>query len=920
MLPARRSALLALVSFGTALLCAPAAHASSPPLPHQVDIAPGKQNLPARLLQLVGSGKGHNPVYLEQKAPGDVTLFGVGNPTPVRDVTAGISEVGDVVYVPQAPDGGSTPTQVTVHDTGTAVTVPVAAGERYLSGAGDHSILLASSGPAGITLTLRNGTADTPVTTLPAGSIGAVTADATTALLAFTPAGASAPVIDAVTLAGGTVTQVNATALTAPAPLVALSAGSFAWSDTGAITWLPRTGGSELRRTTTGEVTALAVVDDAVGWIAGSHLFTAVADPATDPIDHGVVSSPGALAPTYGAGFVTGVEADSYLWLYQFIATQAAHQYGALLDQMDAVVSDVRLTAGRLIMFQNSATPGVPSFPFLLSNGEIAGQTSVGPYVGTTNSRRLMAFSGRFEATGSADDTSLTVTTRIPAYTTAPGPDLTVPIARGVDTIELSGYRLLVHRPGSAKSQLYTIGSSVPVDYPLVASVFGARIAWLNPDGSVQTRDLTTGATATVRSPGTAACASAELASTTVRVAGDEIFWSLCGENRVHRISTGTDLVLPDGDMTDARLGTGALAVLDPATHVLSVTDVDTGTSYPVADAPAAFDVDDRFVAWADNGYTSHLAPLPFDNTDVGPQLLAEWGDTSVVPADYTSNQLLTFWHHQADLTQPVSGLLQIPAVGFNNGSASVSSYWPGSLSVSYDGQDYHTSEEPAEKPGLYAWSMSAAGATGPATALAGSLAVRDPRPGRVVITSWPRTLVAGSRGTINMKVLLGSGTMPAATIVVETRPHGTTTWKTVRTTTASTAGSLAYTVAPTVSTDYRFVHPADTYGPAASTSATVTTLVAAKVTARLSSTAVRTGSHVTLSGGVLPAKPGQLVSVQRYSSGAWHTVAYVKLSSASTYRMSLEAAKGSVNYRVARAADRSNVAGTSPAVTVKGT
>jgi hypothetical protein len=56
-------------------------------------------------------------------------------------------------------------------------------------------------------------------------------------------------------------------------------------------------------------------------------------------------------------------------------------------------------------------------------------------------------------------------------------------------------------------------------------------------------------------------------------------------------------------------------------------------------------------------------------------------------------------------------------------------------------------------------------------------------------------------------------------------------------------------------------------------------------VTLYASSTSVRRGSSVTLSGSVRPSHPGARVTIQRKLNGTWRSFATVRLSSASTYR-----------------------------------
>jgi hypothetical protein len=848
-----------------------------------------------------------------------VVAAGIGREFQVTGVTPGISVVNDVWYVPEATAGGTAPNRVQVNDKNGSSTVLLASGERYLTGAGDHGVLLATDVRGGSALTLRTGAVDAPVVTLPAGVLGKVVADASTALVAFTPDGSSVPVIKAISLTGGTVTAVSTTPLTTTTPLLALTAGTFAWSDATEVVRVPRAGGAELRRST-GPVTALAAQDDSTAWISGGHLLTAVLDGTASALDHGAVTEPTLIARISSDTYGVSIDSGSFGQIDFFTAAKQARSGANPLGQRDADLADVRLNAGLVVRHFTSA-PGVAKSRFSTnsSGGLISSQTD---YCACSPGRRLLASSGRFAATGNADDTSVTLSTTLPAESVAPGPNLTIPVSTGVDTIELSGMRLLVHRPGSSTSQLYTLGSATPVDFPLTASLFGERVAWLNPDGSIQTRDVVTGVTVTIRPAGTAACiGEISLAATTIRVAGDSVFWSLCGENRVHRVSLSQDAVLPDGDMTNARLGTGVLAVVDPTTKVLSVIDLDTLTSYPVSQSPITFDVDEKYVAWANATTATYVAPLPYDNSDVTPQVLAEWSDTGVVPQQYAGNRV-SFWHVAADFTQPVAEELSIPSIGFVSSGITPSGfpYLPGSLSGDYNGADYRTSAEPAAPPGQLSWSLAAQPTSGSSTTLTGTLAVRDPRTPSATISSWPKTLVAGAKGTINLKLFLGNAGYPGQPITAQARAHGTAAWKTIKSVTTSSTGTLAFVEAPTTNTDMRFLYSGAAYGPVASSSATITTSVAQRISAKLSASSARTGRVVVLSVGITPARPNQVVTMQRYYSGAWHNVANLRLNSASAYRYSLKAVRGSASYRVIRAADARNLAGTSATVVLKGT
>lgn len=84
-------------------------------------------------------------------------------------------------------------------------------------------------------------------------------------------------------------------------------------------------------------------------------------------------------------------------------------------------------------------------------------------------------------------------------------------------------------------------------------------------------------------------------------------------------------------------------------------------------------------------------------------------------------------------------------------------------------------------------------------------------------------------------------------------------------------------------------------------------------VSLRTSSSTIRHGHALTLSGAVSPNESGQHVLVQRRYGGAWYTLARPKLSSTSHYRYTLKpATTGTWRFRVVRPASSTNLQGTS--------
>lgn len=929
MISVRRFALFAVLTLTAGLapvdLFASPANAAVAPPAGQLNLGAPDSALPAQVPAAAGAAQTQLFVIRTAPAAQQVLVESKGQTHRYdgASLTQGVSVADDAWALPRSSGGGAVPDSVEIATNSSDGTVALAPADQLLGAAGTAQVLIADAVPAGTALSLRGvAIADVPVGTLPAGTIGALAADATGAVFAFTPAGAGAPDIDYLDFATGTVRPVSTTAVSSGAALVALSASALAWTDGADVVRVPRAGGPEVRRTV-GPTTALAVLNESTAWISGGHLLTALTDTGAVPLDHGAVLEPGVLITSNLAGYqvITG---STRAYATPFNATQVAAVGGVLdLGPRRAVLTDVRLSAGAVVRHDTSNPSGTIT-AFTDSNGALS-PTNTPFFVSAEGGRRLFAASGRYRALGSADDTSVTFSASYTDDDPGLGAPKTIPVTPGPDTIELSGMRLLVHRPGSAISNLYTLGQSQVGTFPLDAALFGSRIAWQNADGAVQTQDLTsTAGVQTVRPAGApAGCVSSCTLAATVRVAGNSVFWSWYGENRVVELAPATTLVLPDGDMTNARLGTGTLAVVDSANHVLTVTNLldPALPSYQIADAPITFDVDERYVTWGDAGYAVHLARLPFDN-HVPPQLLARWGaDSLVVPASLSPTQTAVRWHLHADFTQPGDAEFRVDPVVHSLGFGSPGGVLAGTADPFWTGQ---TDGDSASDPGLYSWKLvfhSTVSATINEDAT-GILQVRDARPTSTVITAHPAALKFGSAGTIAVHLTaLGAG-LAAVPVVIQSRPHGTAVWHNVvtkMTGTGSAAGYATAVVAPTANSDYRAVYAAGTYGPSGSASTAAVTLVAMRVTARLSATRVPTGSAVALTGAVAPTRASQYVTVQRYYSGAWHTIASTRLTATSTYRYTIKTQRGTFSYRVLKAADSHNTAGTSPSATLSG-
>lgn len=170
--------------------------------------------------------------------------------------------------------------------------------------------------------------------------------------------------------------------------------------------------------------------------------------------------------------------------------------------------------------------------------------------------------------------------------------------------------------------------------------------------------------------------------------------------------------------------------------------------------------------------------------------------------------------------------------------------------------------------------------------------------------------------GSVLLNGVLSTGDEPATGRSVALSYLSGTSWVHLATTTSGAGGAYAFKVKPTHNTSYRATYAGST-GILAGTSPTSKVMVASKVTVAASKAKVRKGSKVVFTGAVAPAQQGQKVSLQRFSGGAWHTVATARLGSTSHYRLTTHATK-TCNWRVSRAADSTNAAGVSPQVRVR--
>jgi hypothetical protein len=195
----------------------------------------------------------------------------------------------------------------------------------------------------------------------------------------------------------------------------------------------------------------------------------------------------------------------------------------------------------------------------------------------------------------------------------------------------------------------------------------------------------------------------------------------------------------------------------------------------------------------------------------------------------------------------------------------------------------------------------------------AGAVAAAELAPTALAIDVSPTRLTYGADLTITARLTDADtgAPVPGATVRLERKVTGSTVYGVIATLVTDVDGEVRMVHKPQVNADYTARYDGDPeFAPSAAGPERAD--VAPRLTARLSRSAARTGSRVTLSGSLTPAHPGRAVRVERYYSGAWRLVATATLSSSSTFSAVLRTpAPGWHKYRVVRPADRNNLAAT---------
>jgi spore germination protein YaaH len=183
---------------------------------------------------------------------------------------------------------------------------------------------------------------------------------------------------------------------------------------------------------------------------------------------------------------------------------------------------------------------------------------------------------------------------------------------------------------------------------------------------------------------------------------------------------------------------------------------------------------------------------------------------------------------------------------------------------------------------------------------------------------SAPSITTYGTAATVSGTLRTTSGVAVAGQrVVLQWRRANTTTWQTVASGTTSSTGAVSLRYAPPTNGSFRLVSQAS-WAYAASTSATVTTLVRWRVSAAFADSTVTRGTTVYLRGSVAPIRAGTAVQRQRLVNGSWVTISSGTVRTDGTYSFTFAwSTPGTYTYRVVVPGTSLNLIGYSPTRTL---
>jgi hypothetical protein len=689
------------------------------------------------------------------------------------------------------------------------------------------------------------------------------------------------------------------------------------WADKVELVRVDRRTGAQTRRDIGPDIpTSIAISDTTSAWTRGhTGVSTAPADPSAPATSiageyqPGVLFFSGAQVVTYRvgtlgvAGFYSGSPGSSSLTRL-YVGSPRALRVGA-----------VALTAGRVAYADDR------SLPYRVSERDFS--RSNWPGLSTERLVATPATLSRWDADilSVSGDRTLYLEPdpgkpgRVMLRLATSG-QATRTLAAGLLDVtgSISGPRVL-YRSGDSTYRLFDLATQHTAVLPSARSydLWGPFLVSLEMDGSIRRRDLR----APAAKPGVVVAPGDNCGSGKVQTAGSKIlYYGASCRPMVLDVETGRAVTLQslacDGcDGYGYRLAeTAALWSGDLGIFAVPL-DGSQATMVASHNSPA-FDVEGDTMAYGGVDGQPKIAPLPFE-TSAAPRYLG-----GIVPAHFVPSQ---GWRPELTFSKDLSSC----AVTIRRGATAIRSL-PcatryGVAKPVWDGRDHKGAVVPN---GTYSFAVAGTAADGDGPALPPSGA--GPATSGSVTKGVPVTLTIGSsskRVTYGAAITVSgrfaatvNGTAVSGQAVdLYHRPAGTTKWLRAGSARSDAKGGVTIRHRPSAHTEYVLQHGGSgAYVP--SSSPVLPVLVNTAVTAKLSSTRVRPGMSVKLTGTVSPNHGGQLVQMQRLDAKGWRLIKTAKLTKSSSYSFTItQRQKGAISYRVHKPADKDHAAGPSPTV-----
>jgi Zn-dependent metalloprotease len=181
-------------------------------------------------------------------------------------------------------------------------------------------------------------------------------------------------------------------------------------------------------------------------------------------------------------------------------------------------------------------------------------------------------------------------------------------------------------------------------------------------------------------------------------------------------------------------------------------------------------------------------------------------------------------------------------------------------------------------------------------------------------ISAAPAAVTYGQSSLVSGRVLRGSSPVPGATVIVEHRPAGKTTWSRFATVTTDSKGVWRATARSATTSAIRVRH-AGSAGLWPATSGNTWISVRYAVAAKASTTKPRANQKIKISGTAKPARAGVQVTLQYRKGSRWITITSTKTTSTGAYAFNRAFKRGAWNLRVVIAGGGYNATATSTTV-----